>query len=201
MNRREIFWLVGGLVIGLIVGVAVTSLAGDVPPLGGTAAKAPAVTYYLAKMSDVSSWLTEQYSDSADLSSRLSSAAVTVQGLVDTEFDVQDDFKNVRGDIDAMLVGVYGALTGAKATEEDVETVAAGTDEVVGPQDNQVSVCLALDDNPYSLEGPSVYLYVAVPDSKRAEVESNIPGGWEASAEPKNADLFWLLLSCYAQEE
>lgn len=203
MNRREVFWLVGGLVVGAIIGFAIASLAGVFPPLSGTAANAPTTTYYLAKVTDVSEWLAEQYGESDDLNNRLSSTVETV-GELSTQFDIQEDFKSVRSEVDVLLAGVHGALIGDKATLEEINALAASASEdteITGPQGDQISVCLALDDDPYSMEGPTMYLYVTVPESQLDMLEADIPESWEESTEPKSTDLFWLLLSCYVQEE
>jgi hypothetical protein len=196
VNRKEIYVLIGGLVVGLVVGIVVASFV----PSSGTAAKIEA-EYYLAKVTDVTPWLTGEYAESDEDIAVLSSAVEDLNGLSET-LQIQTNFVDSRDAIDVVLAGVYGVLTGDPIT--DFASVSAAVEEeAAGPDEEKVSVCMGLDDDPYNLEGSQLYVYVAVPKDEAGSVDfpdaknADDEDVWSKLEEPKTNELFWILLSCY----
>ncbi len=193
MKRREIYALVGGLALGLLVGLLLAS-AGIIPQRG-TAVDVQ-TGYYLATLDDTSSWIVEEYAEDEDINSMIVDAFSEVESF--DLFDIRQSLLNSKQAVDAVLVSVRSALVGEQIPDlSGIEAIADA--EAAGPVEDKISVCLALDDDPYSLSDPVLYLYVIVPEDQTESL--NIPDDWEKSDGLKSSDLFWLLLNCYAGEE
>ncbi len=191
MSRREIALLIAGLVIGLLVGtVMIGSNEGLRTALFGAAATPPpepAPAYYLVDLPTVSEWLTEAQ---PEMGEELRDAVDQVVGL-STLADLTDEFVNAENTVKTALTGIYAALVGAEAAE-GIAIEARQPNAL----DADLSLCLGMDYSPYLTE-PTMYLYVTVP----ADQVVDVPDEWERLENPKQNDIFWLLLGCYGPEK
>ncbi len=101
--------------------------------------------------------------------------------------NLREGFPGTEDAVDTLLSGMYAALLGSDIPPEVEEEA-------------EVSVCLGLDDDPYNLEGPAIYLYMAVPPDRAGNVPEDIEG-WQRLEEPKDNDMFWQLLGCYPERQ
>jgi len=193
MKRREITLLVVGFLVGLLLGMVSVGSSKDLrTALFGTAAdddsdsdlaRPKDITYYLVDLPTAQEWLTEKYpeADTEELDT-----VVNEIGKLSTSSDFREDYKNAEVYVETMLPQMHGALTGAE-----------NLDELESTANSSVSVCLGLNDDPYSMTGPMLYLYLAVPTSDLKK--AGIPASWEKLDGPKTNDLYWQLLACYPE--
>jgi hypothetical protein len=183
MKRREILFLVSGLVIGLLFGMILVGSDDNLrESVFGTAGsiKKTDVEYYLVNLDDAQTWLSTEYPQhSEDLK-----AAFDKLGLLPVSAVPNVDFKAAQEDIAYLLPQAYGALVGEK-----------NADQIEPKSDNPTSVCLGLDDDPYA--GPTLYLYLTLPSdaAKKLDVTKN----WDKLKDPQTNVLYWKLLACYPE--
>jgi hypothetical protein len=180
-----------GLVAGLLVGMVSVGSSDDFrTSLFGTAGddsstlpdKSKKLEYYLLELPIAQEWIADKYPETSE---ELGDVVDTIAKLP-TSADFRQDFKNAEVQIKTLLPQMYAGLTNA----EDVN------EPKVKP-DDQTSACLALDDDPYRMSGPVLYLYVSLPAGQAKE--AGIPKEWKRLDEPKDSDLYWQLLACYPE--
>jgi hypothetical protein len=191
MKRRDIIILSLGLIVGLLVGmISVGSSADFRESLFGTAGddnsslpdKGKKLEYYLLELPAAQTWIAEKYPETGQ---ELGDAVDTIAKLP-ASADFKQDFKNAEVQIKTLLPQMYAGLTNAENINEPK----------VNP-DDLTSACLALDDDPYSMTGPVLYLYISLPAGKAKE--AGVPKEWERLEKPKDSDLYWQLLACYPE--
>jgi hypothetical protein len=182
MRRREMLFLAVGLVVGLLAGMAVIGTSDDLrTSLFGTAtsSKTKDMMYYLVELPTAQSWLAEKYPDD---STKLGDA---VNKIVDIPpADLPDEIMNQKEAVEVVLPQMYAALTSTK-----------NLNEIKVSPDSPTSACLGLDDDPYNMDGPILYLYITVPVEQAKKV--GIPQDWQKLDTPKTNVLYWQLLDCY----
>jgi hypothetical protein len=182
MKPREIAFLAVGLVVGLGMGIFTTATNRDLSQLlSGTAGLPTDSAYYLVDVATAGEWLIAQQGDETDES--LNVAVETVVGLVEAE-NFRTALVDAESAITEVISTVYTAVGGDSSE-------ASGT----SVEDAPASACLGLDDNPYSVEGAGLYIYLKLP----AEQTDRLPEEWEAIETPKTNDLYWQLLACYPE--
>lgn len=193
MPRREMISLVAGLIVGLIIGMVLIGSSDSLrDSMFGTASNSDKesdastrdLQYYLVELPAAQEWLVEKYpelSDSTDLND-----AVDLIARLPTAEDFPHNVVDAEEAVNVVLPNVYQALEGA----EELQPAA----EVKVEDDNEVMACLGMDDDPYSMTGPILYFYLAVPGSQAKS--AGIPKEWKIE-QPKTNDLYWQLLSCF----
>lgn len=187
MNRRELTLVSLSLAVGLLVGMMLVGSSDDLrESLFGTAGSDKKDTpkdelvYYQVQLPDANEWLTGQFPDTSDDLG----AAVDVIGKLTTSTDFRTDFKNAKESVDTVLPQAFAALVGAESNA-DVQV------------NKDLSVCLGFEDDPYSLDGPIMYLYLTVPTGKVKDF--SIPEEWQELDGPRTNDLYWQLLACFPE--
>ena len=176
MKRRELYHLISGLVIGVLLGIALQEVA-----LGGTAGtKSKAVSYYMTELGTAEDWLVKTYPAEEEKVQSAMRAVSPAESVILSGAN----FVFVAEDAEFLLQQIYGALTG----EED----AAGLEVKKG---TETTLCLALEDDPYA--GSKVYLYLTIPADEAKQLE--IPNSWEKLNKPKNNELYWQLVACFPE--
>jgi hypothetical protein len=185
MKRREMLFLVSGLVLGLVFGMILIgsddSLRESIFGTAGSVRKAD-VAYYLVNLDDAQSWLLAEYPQNSEELK----AAFEKLGLIPVSAVPNADFKAADEDIAYLLPQAYAVLSGQKDAEK------------IKPQSSdQTSVCLGLDDDPYA--GSTLYLYLAISPDKAKKMD--FTEDWEKLKDPKTNELYWKLLACYPEAE
>ena len=193
MNRPSTIVLLAGFVIGLLAGMILVSASGDLSDsLFGTAGdgKKPKdpLAYFQVPLADIEEWLVETYPDTSE---DLKLTVDAMSKFVDDAALFDRDFALVEEDISYLLPYVYGALTGLE--EEDL----AEPENLKIDKESKLSVCLALDDDPYM--GATMYLYVTLPKDMLEDIE--IPKEWEQLKDAKTNVIYWTLLGCLPELE
>jgi len=191
MPRREMISLVAGLIVGLIVGMVLIGSSDDLrDSLFGTSsnrssnASTHELQYYLVELPNAQEWLVEKYpelTDSADLNE-----AVDLIARLPTDENFPHNVVDAEEAVNVVLPNVYQALEGTDALQPAAE--------VKVEDDSEVMACLGMDDDPYSMDGPVLYLYLTIPGSQAKS--AGIPKEWKIE-QPKTNDLYWQLLSCF----
>ncbi len=193
MNRRNSFVILFTFLVGLLVGVVLVSVDPDLgDALLGTAGDGKKdrelFAYYQVPLDEVQTWLAETYPDAVE---DLQVPLDTMAKFIDEATLFDRDFSVMEEDISTLLPYAYGALMGLDE-KELAEPESLKIDEESG-----LSVCVALDDDPYL--GASLYLYLTVPKAQLEEL--NIPEEWKPLKDPKTNALYWTLLGCLPELE
>jgi hypothetical protein len=185
LSRRDIFALVSGFVVGLLIGMILVGSSDDLrTSLFGTASekgeKTESMEYYLVDLETTQQWLTDRFPDNteklqASMSVLTRLPAVTIAPV---------DFKAAEEDIKFVLPYAYAALV----NEKDPQKLQAS------PEDN-LFACLGVDDDPY--QGTAMYLYLTIPTERAKKLD--IPKDWEKLDSPKTNVLYWKLVACYPE--
>lgn len=177
MKRRELSYLVSGLIIGVILGILLQEAV-----LGGTAGtKSKAINYYLVELGAAEEWLVQTYPDDGEKVQASLNAVLPSESIL----PIGPNFPPVAEDIAFLLQQTYAALFG----EEDAANVKV-------KDDSETLLCLGLDDNPYA--GSTAYLYLTVPAGEAKNLD--IPKGWEKLNKPRDNQLYWQLVACFPGE-
>jgi hypothetical protein len=194
MNRREITALVIGLSVGLLLGMILIGSSEDLRTSffgsardsdhddDATPASVKDFEFYLVELQDTQEWIAEKYPETGEEFGK----AVDIVARLSSTTDFRAAFRDAKEDVDMLLPQVYAALINA----DDIEQAK------IEP-DNNISVCLGLDDDPYGMSDPVLYLYLTIP-TKQVK-ETGIPETWEKLDRPKDNDLYWQLLACYPE--
>ena len=190
MYRREVLSLVVGLVLGLVIGMTLVGTSDSLrDSLFGTAGggdkSSDVVYYYLVNLDQAEEWLQARFPDSSE---KVQASMKTLAKLPDM-WGEKDSLKAVEEDMAVVLPHMYAAVQNPDADEVDVEKLK------VTP-DSELSVCVGIDDDPYT--GPTVYLYLTIPKEQAESLE--IPKEWERLKQPKTNALYWKLVACYPEE-
>lgn len=185
-NRREIINLAAGFVIGLLIGMVLVGSSDDLrESLFGTAGdkekKVDNLDYYLVDLETAQGWLQEKFPDKSEDLQKTISILTTVPTA-----GFAFDYQAVDQDIQFLLPQVYAALV----DENDTANLKVNEDDLL-------SVCLGVDDDPY--DGITMYLYVTLPTDQAEDFA--LPKEWEKLEEPKSSDLYWKLVGCFPQPE
>lgn len=140
--------------------------------------------FFLVSFDEVAGWL--ESVDSSDtetalLTDELRTALENVEGLGSaSDFGVY--FTEQSDSVSSVLATVYNVLFAQ--TNADADNAEA------------ITVCLGLDNNPYSITGPGLYIYVEIIE----ELSNEIPKGWEELETAKENDMLWSS-ECYIPGE
>lgn len=191
MRGRDAVYLIGGLVIGAVLGVVMSSAG--VINLSGTAAVNPPVrqAYYSLNLAETQDLLVAAYPDETDSLTE----AVTRVGELTTASDFAAAFTEVEPDVELVTERAFQALAGVAPDPQEAEPPAvAPAGLVTSLADGPVKTCLGLDSNPYDTDGVKIYLALEVPET---QIEQ-FPEAWQAYRldVPKDGELFWQMLSC-----
>lgn len=190
VSRREITYLISGLVIGLLVGMVLVGSNEDLrASLFGSAADGSTsrandfrdYAYYLVDLPTAQEWLAERYPDSRE------EIIATLEAIakLPSSADFHQAFRDAEPEVSALLPRVASAL-GTSAPDGDP------TGELGW------ATCLGLDDNPYWSQ-PTLYFYVTISANQVDQLD--VPDSWERLEKPKANALFWQLLACYPLPE
>lgn len=202
MKSREIAFLVGGLVTGLVVSFILLSSPELRLSLFGTAGLVPGSTpaYYLVDMDTTEQWLTELYPTEDEI---IATAMERLNTLTTTE-TFSETIRETQPDMDYILARSYAALTGVDPTFEralpnmpavelpEIAQADRPSPLFTSTSDGDFSACLGIDENPYNVNGYALYMYYQIPSSQAA----NMPSSWTALELPKDDDLYWQRLAC-----
>lgn len=188
MNRRTALIIVFTFVVGLLAGMVLVSVDQDLSDaLFGTAGDGKKdrelFAYYQVPLDEVQAWLAEIYPDTAE---DLQVPLDTMAKFIDETTLFDRDFSVMEEDINTLLPYAYGALVGLD--EEEL----ADPENLKIDEESGLSLCVALDDDPYL--GASLYLYLTVPKAQLEDL--NIPQEWKPLKDPKTNALYWTLLGC-----
>jgi hypothetical protein len=183
MKRNEVLYLSGGLVIGLVLGVAVIGSSNDLrEDLFGTAAnptvdrdnavEIDAYSYYLVDFTEMQDWLAMVDPDSSDT---LGDDLKTVNDLA-TLVDISEFFTDETQTSVANVLSVVHTTLLQKAFEN--------------AQNTGLKTCFGLDR-----ASSQMYMYLEVPD----EVSEQVPTNWQKLEAPRANDLLWST-QCYQAE-
>ncbi len=185
MKRREMLFLVSGLVLGLVFGMILIGSDDNLrESIFGTAGsvKRADVNYYLVKLEDAQAWLAAEYPQSSEELK----ASFNKLGQIPVSAVPNADFKAAEEDIAYLLPQAYAVLIGEKNVEQ-----------IEPKSDNSTIVCLGLDDDPYA--GANLYLYLTIPSDKAKKMD--ITKTWDKLEDPKTNALYWKLLACYPEAD
>jgi hypothetical protein len=185
MKRREMLFLVSGLVIGLLFGMILVGSDDNLrESIFGTAGsvKKTNVDYYLVNLDDAQTWLTAEYPQNSEEVK----AAFDKLGMIPVSAVPNADFKAAEQDISYLLPQAYAALVGEK-----------NADPIEPKADDPTSVCLGLDDDPYT--GPTLYLYLTIPSDSARKLDA--AKNWEKLKDPQTNVLYWKLLACFPETD
>ncbi|MBN1563904.1 MAG: hypothetical protein JXA10_08695 [Anaerolineae bacterium] len=176
MKRRELSYLVSGLIVGVILGVLLQEAV-----LGGTAgSKAKATNYYVVELDTTESWLVKAYPSAGEKVQTALRAISPSNSIIPSGAE----FVDVADDAAFLMQQTYGALLGVEDT----------TDLKISSK-SETSLCLTLDEDPY--EGSTVYLYLSVPADEAKGMD--IPEEWQKLDKPKTNELYWQILACFPE--
>lgn len=188
VKNRELIFLTGGLIVGFVVGVILigssdemrTDLFGTVGDTGGSNSdiEFDELTFYEIEFDDAKDWLSEV---EPEVSEELAEDLDHVNGLGDTD-DLGEYFTEVQDSIDTVLSTMHRTLLEGIDLEDAIRT--------------RVSTCIALNNDPYSLSGPGVYVYVQVPE----DMVETVPVGWESLEGPKEQNMLYST-TCYSDSD
>jgi hypothetical protein len=194
MRTRDLLFGIGGTLLGAVL-VLILSSAG-VLPLSGTAGITPASppAYFLVEMDDAQEWLSATFPAEVE---QLTAAFASVDALRTTQ-TFADSVRGAQNDISYLTARSFTALTGLPAQQSPnlseplpvLDPLPVGL--LPSLSDGDVSSCLGIDENPYNLDGYTLYLNVELPQSQVASV----PESWLSLDAPIQNDLFWQLLDC-----
>lgn len=213
-QQNSLIYLIGGLVLGLIVGLLAASLvAGDdddddsaldeatvrqivaeqntqlqaelstliegaVQPQFNTRDEPLNAEYFLVPFTDTETWLEGEE--------------------VEIGEEFATDFESILGIETAEDLGVYFAEIDQGGSVENVLSVIYQTllDSTGSGELEAFAVCLGLDQDPYSISGPGLYLYLRVPEA----ISDDLPKEWELLNGPKEDSMLWSS-ECYAPDD
>jgi hypothetical protein len=183
MKRREMVFLISGLVLGLFFGMILVGSNDDLrESLFGAAAtdKTADVEYYLVDLEAAQAWLIDEYPQNSE------QVKTSFDALAKLPVSVMPnaDFKMITTDVEYILPQAYAALVGEK-----------NADKIEVKSDDNTSACLGLDDDPY--EGTTLYFYLTIPTKKAETME--FTKNWENLSDPQANVLYWKLLACYPE--
>jgi hypothetical protein len=192
MKQRDFAFLFLGAVLGLLAGVVLVGSSDDVRTslfgtAGLTADAEPA--YFLVDMEDARALLEERFPDERE---QIEGSMTGIAGII-TADDFAETVRSLEGDIDFVVSRSFTALTGTvNEGTLSPEPAAIPNPLIASLTDGDVSTCLSLDENPYNVDGVSLYLYVQVPSTQ----VNTFPATWERLDEPKEDALYWQRLAC-----
>ena len=179
MKSRTYTFLVGGLIVGLVLGAVLGATNDGLKQLLGASLGADDANYYLVDIDTAATWLVEQQGDTDEISA----ATDSVVSLMDSS-NLREALIAAESDIGTVLATTWSAVSGADSS-----------DPVPSLDDASTSACLGLDDNPFSADGPGLFVYMKLP----VELTDNVPDDWQQIEQPKSNDLYWQLLACYPE--
>lgn len=213
MKTKELLYIVGGFIFGVVIGVLIATFVGRnnvtepisqedlvravIDTLRGGPANAPQTrdvnsAYFLLPIEEAGSWLEtvkDVTFDQEVIAQNIELLAndITSESKLTLYFTLPDRVTTVN----SVLSVVYDAL---------LKTVGVTPQEAVvaGAQPSYV-VCLGLDNDPYSFTGPLLYFYLQIPTAKVADLQDaqgNFPTGWERLDGPRENSMLWTA-ECY----
>lgn len=198
MKSRDLIFLAIGLVFGLVVGLVLLSSSDLTGSLFGTAGLNATVepAYYLADMDASRNWMVELYPDEEEA---LTTAFGNIVPLTDPLANFREVILLAQPDIDYIVNRAFVGLTGTVPEADPTGIPLLNSDSLPAPllrslADGNVTTCLGIDENPYSIEGYTLYLYTELPVTQI----DTLPSTWERLDEPKTNDLYWQRLACQA---
>lgn len=197
MSRRDLGLLGIGLIIGLLLGTVVVGSSSDLrSSLFGTVGLTPNAepAYVLVNMEQTRALLEETYPDEREQID----AALTQVDRLRTDMDFASAVRETEADVDYVVSRTYTALTGEHDEDAQVQPPQVlPTPLLPSVADGDVQSCLSIDENPYNIEGFTLYFYLQVPSTQ----VNALPGAWERLDEAKDDDLYWQRLACQSLVE
>ncbi|TVR22780.1 MAG: hypothetical protein EA396_05175 [Anaerolineaceae bacterium] len=138
-------------------------------------------TFFLVTMDETAEWLEEFLAEFEDIevSEELLEAILAANGI-DSSNDLELYFSEQVNTVDGVLANVYQALLMLFSN--------GAMPDVLGDDEGfQFEVCLGLDNDPYSIAGPVIYLYLQIPD----ELTDEMPKDWEMLDGPRQESMLW----------
>ncbi|MFW5748366.1 MAG: hypothetical protein ACOCYT_02000 [Chloroflexota bacterium] len=222
MKTKDLFFAAAGLLVGLVVGIVFFTIANnngldeaqvraivaeenaglqtslltqiaaltapDTPGFTTRQVDAADSSYFLVTMDQAEAWLStvaEENEETFALQEQITEAienARNPQNSFGSMNEIELFFDTQVSSVDGMLAGVYDALM-------------INLSEGVTAEEEDLSVCLGLDNDPYSLDGPTIYLYLQVPEA----TEEELPKEWELLDGPREESMLWTA-ECYDPE-
>lgn len=144
--------------------------------------------FFLVTMEQAESWLTtedEQREDAFDVSE-------SVTETINMAANPQDNFSAAE-DIELFFQEQVNSADGVLANAYDALRLNLG-------EDAPLNVCLGLDNDPYSLEGPIIYLYLEVPEEQLEQLpDAASKDNWQELDGPREESMLWTA-ECYDPE-
>jgi hypothetical protein len=134
--------------------------------------------FFLVTMDQTATWLEDNNEtlEELEIDDGVAETALAAQEITSSE-DLELYFDQQVNTVDGVLANVYSVMRTSLGDEANIE------------------VCLGLDQDPYSIEGPIVYLYLQVPD----EATEEFPKEWELLDGPREESMLWSA-ECYDPE-
>jgi hypothetical protein len=178
MKPRELQYMIGGLVIGLLVGLLASAsglfgTASDNNDNGGNAVEVDPNRFYLVELSQAQEWLQEV---NPELATQLQGDLLSIGEIGGPSLATAFDLSRYNPEaVDRVLLNLHNVLL---------------QEEVVG-QGDAFNTCLGIQQNPYEQTG-AVYLYLEVPSNVAGEV----PSDWQETS-GQQEDGILLSTQCY----
>lgn len=212
MNSKDLLYSVVGLVIGLIGGVLIISLTGSSSISEDTvreivsqevAASEARLTAALVSGNTERTYATRDLSDSDFFLVDYNETMTWLETIteLDEEFSIDETIEEQLGavatidnsnDLIVYMTDQVSSADGVLSTVYDALLIN------LGDEDAEIVVCLGLDNDPYSLTGPQLYLYLQVPQDLSEQLDDK-QEGWERLAAPREESPLWSA-ECYDPE-
>jgi len=187
MKTKEMVFMIGGLLVGLVLGAVLIGTSSDLRTgLFGTAADSgngndPNIEFrpgqfYLVEFGEAEDWLSQI---EPGIVEELQDDLESVEGLASTS-NLGQHFRDNQDSVDTVLFTLHNTLL----KEE-------------GAEDNSLagfSTCIGIDTDPYSTN-PGLYLYLEVPP----QAGKNIPTNWAKLDGPREQNMLWTT-TCFKQD-
>lgn len=169
LKARDMQFMIGGLVMGLLVGMAASAagLFGTVVEPGNendTAIEVDPSRFYTVEFNSAADWLNEVDPEASE------ALASDIQVLNNWDGTIGlEQFQPEN--LETLILAMHQALL-------DEENVSGN---------QKIQTCIGIDQNPYSLTGPGIYLYWELPEDKG----SDLPSNWTSATQPREESIYW----------
>lgn len=180
IKPRELQYMIGGLVLGVLVGLLASSTglfgtASDNDDDGGNAAVI-SNRFYLVEFEQAKAWLaTIDPEIAAQIEKDFDELSSIGGGNIGTIFDIS---KYNPATADRVLQNLHNVLL---------------KEEVLG-DDADVNTCMGVEQDPYQGTG-GVYLYLEVPEN----LANKVPADWQSTGDKQEDGILWST-QCYKDE-
>lgn len=137
--------------------------------------------FFLVTMEETAEWLEEFLAEFEDMEiSEELLETILAANAITTGSDLELFFTEQVNTVDGVLANVYQALLMLFSN-------GAMPEEFSNGEDLEFEVCLGLDNDPYSIAGPVIYLYLQVAE----ELTDEVPKDWEMLSGPRQESMLW----------